>query len=67
MKYFKSSKSVADDNQDFELKSLSSEVSVLLEAETYNILNQYNLMSSHETELFVPSDSNHSVWKYFKL
>ena len=33
MKYFKSSKSVADDNQDFELTSLSSEkVSVLLEA-----------------------------------
>ena len=27
------------------------------------ILNQDNLMSSHETELFVPSDSNHSVFE----
>jgi len=35
----------------------------MLEAETCNIINRDNSMSSHETELFVPSDSNHAVFK----
>jgi len=64
LKYFKSSKSESDDNKDFELTCLrSEEVSVLLVDETWNIINQDNLMSSNETELFVPSDSNHSVFE----